>query len=283
MLIEKLEEKADFSSIETEIADYILHNGEKIKDMSIQKLSEETYSSPATIVRLCRKVGVKGYTDFRIKFYAEYEEHSRFRKKVNMNIPFEKTDSYEVVASNLENLVINTVQDTMRNMNFSYMKRIVRRMLEAHEFYVFGEGSSLHAAIEFKTKMLRLGKCIFVEESQTHQKALSINAGKKSFSIIISYSGETSTVVDIVKILKEKGCYTLAITSDAESTAATLASEVLLLGGQEDKSLGKKLESFTSHNSVHFILDCLYSFYFLENYEDNEAILKKNAARVRSL
>lgn len=283
MIIQKLEQKKEFSAIEIEIANYILENGEKVKDMPIQKLAEETFSSPATIVRLCKKMGVKGYQEFRIKFYAEHEEASKFRKRVDTNVPFEKHDSYETIVTNLGNIVINTIQDTMRSFDLRHIYRIMNRMQSANEFYVFGEGSSVHAAIEFKTKMLRLGKVIFLEESRTHQKALAINAREDAFSIVISYSGETRMIIDLVEMLKEKKRYILAITSDPESTIAKMANDILLIDSSEEKSLGDKMETFTSHNSAHFVLDCLYSFYFRKNYDENIGLLKKNAMRIKTL
>ena len=168
-------------------------------------------------------------------------------------------------------------------MDLNHMERIMKRMTKAHEFYVYGEGSSLHAAIEFKTKMLRLGKNVFVEDSRTHQKALAINAPEDSFSIVISYSGETKAVIDVVEMLEERHRYVLAITSDPDSTIAQMSNDILLIDSNEDKSLGNKLETFTSHNSAHFILDCLYSFYFQKDYDANIAILKNNAMRIRTL
>lgn len=283
MIIQELEEKVNFSEIECGIADFILQNGEKIKSTSIQKLAEDTYSSPATIVRLCKKLGMKGYQEFRIRFNAEYEEDRRLRKKVNANIPFQKTDSYEVIVSNLGNLVINSIQDTMRRIDLSHMGRIMNRMTRAREFYVFGEGTSLLSALDFKTKMLRLGKIIYLEETWTHQQALAINAREDSFSIAVSYSGETQIVVNTVRLLKEKHRYILAITSERDSTLARMANDTLLIDSNEGKFLGNKLESFTSYNSVHFILDCLYSFYFLKDYDHNVDILQKNANKIRSI
>ncbi len=37
------------------------------------ELSKEIYKPPATIVRLCRKLGLEGYNDFKIKYSAELQ------------------------------------------------------------------------------------------------------------------------------------------------------------------------------------------------------------------
>lgn len=68
MLIHKLKKQEDFSSSEKEVANYILEHPKEIINMSIREIAKKTYSSPTTILRLCRKVGMKGFQEFRIAF-----------------------------------------------------------------------------------------------------------------------------------------------------------------------------------------------------------------------
>ena len=69
----QLEFELDFSHSEKEIAHYILNEGEKVLNLSIKELAKKTYTSPATIVRLCHKLGLEGYGDFKIKYSAELQ------------------------------------------------------------------------------------------------------------------------------------------------------------------------------------------------------------------
>lgn len=73
MHIDNLKAAVGFSDTEKEIANYILQRGYEIEKMSINELAAAAYTSPATIVRFCKKVGVKGYLEFRIKFDSGYE------------------------------------------------------------------------------------------------------------------------------------------------------------------------------------------------------------------
>ena len=72
-IMTQLEFELDFSSSEKTIAKYILDNGEDILNLSVKELAKQTYTSPATIVRLCRKLGLNGYGDFKIKYSAELQ------------------------------------------------------------------------------------------------------------------------------------------------------------------------------------------------------------------
>ena len=61
MIIEKLMKQADFTDVEKSIAAYLMKNGFDVKNMSIQSLARATFSSPSTITRFCRKLGLDGY------------------------------------------------------------------------------------------------------------------------------------------------------------------------------------------------------------------------------
>ncbi|WRK54774.1 hypothetical protein SD457_07710 [Coprobacillaceae bacterium CR2/5/TPMF4] len=59
-IMTQLEFELNFSNSEKNIAKYILDNGENVLNLSIKELAKETYTSPATIVRLCQKLGLDG-------------------------------------------------------------------------------------------------------------------------------------------------------------------------------------------------------------------------------
>ena len=65
MIIEKLMKQADFTDVEKSIAAYLMKNGFDVKNMSIQSLARATFSSPSTITRFCRKLGLDGYKKFQ--------------------------------------------------------------------------------------------------------------------------------------------------------------------------------------------------------------------------
>lgn len=74
MILTALQKQIGFNDSERALADYILNNREKVLDYSIQSLSQNTFTSTSTIVRFCRKIGLKGYKDFKIKWSAELQK-----------------------------------------------------------------------------------------------------------------------------------------------------------------------------------------------------------------
>lgn len=278
MLIDNLKAAVGFSDTEKEIANYILQRGYEIEKMSINELAAATYTSPATIVRFCKKVGVKGYLEFRIKFHSEYEKISSFEKEVNENEPFQRYDSYEEVAINLANICMKSILETRRGFDYPLFHKIVQKISKCNEIIIIGQSSSLFAASEFRMKMLRLGWKVYMEECISIQRSMASNVDEKTCAIIISNSGENPLVYEIVSVLKKQKAICIAITSDNNSQIAKKAHYAICTGSQEQKSYVIKLESFTSHTSIHYILDCLYSFIYLNDYEINK---EKNIARAK--
>lgn len=59
MIIDRLERMDDFTYQEKEVVRYILGNIPLIKEMSTEELAKATFTSQATVVRLCKSLKQK--------------------------------------------------------------------------------------------------------------------------------------------------------------------------------------------------------------------------------
>lgn len=67
---------------EKKIADYILKNEQEVTSLSINELANLSGSTAATIVRFSRRLGFKGFTDFRIGLAGEIISTSSISSKI---------------------------------------------------------------------------------------------------------------------------------------------------------------------------------------------------------
>ena len=58
MILEKLRERKRFTNSEKLIAEYVLKHPEQLYQLSVEELGKETYTSKATVIRLCKKLEV---------------------------------------------------------------------------------------------------------------------------------------------------------------------------------------------------------------------------------
>ena len=110
VLLERLQERSDFIKTELRIAQYLLEHGLEVKDASVDELAGLTQTSSASIVCLCKKLGMSGYRDFRIQFFSEYGQQVR-TSAVDANMPFGTDDSFEQIAWRLGNLAANAINN----------------------------------------------------------------------------------------------------------------------------------------------------------------------------
>jgi DNA-binding MurR/RpiR family transcriptional regulator len=103
---------------------------------------------------------------------------------------------------------------------------------------------------------------------------------KKNCAILISYSGESSEILQIARLLKNNRVPMIAITSIGENSLSKLADVVLRITTREKAY--SKIAGFSSSESISLILDILYSCYFSLDYKANFEN-KVNLARLTEL
>lgn len=64
LIIEKLNLKEKMSEGEESIADFVLTLDKELHKYSTRNIAEATYTSAPTVIRLCKKLGFKGFEDF---------------------------------------------------------------------------------------------------------------------------------------------------------------------------------------------------------------------------
>lgn len=265
-IMTQLEFELNFSNSEKEIAKYILNNGEAVLEQSVQQLARSTYTSPATIVRLCQKLGLQGYLDFKIKYSAELQYDSS-KKRTDVNFPFAEDASYKEITKSLANVYQETIEDTLQLIDYKQLDIISQALQKAERIYIFCCGNSMLAGLNFQHKMLRIGKLVEMRSLTGEQIFLSYNATKKDIAIVISYSGETPEVIECTKQLHKNHVSIIAITSLGENQLSKYASYTLNTSSRE--KIFNKIAPIASFTSMTYLLDLLFSCIFNNDYQKN--------------
>lgn len=92
-----------------------------------------------------------------------------------------------------------------------------------------------------------------------------VKSQAKTLYIVISQSGETKDIIDSVKKLKESSSQILGISNKKNSTLSTLASPMLYLNCEEEKSIAA---------TKTFTMTCLYLYLFSLSLSKNRGFLK---------
>lgn len=266
-IIKELKNASNFSYVEQTIANYILEHREEVLCMSVQDLAKETHTSASGVIRLCKKLNFNGYARFKIELSAQLQKNTENESMVNANFPFQSGDSFKEISKKLYKLSLMTLQETYARMQTEDYKKSVQYMMKADKLAVLGIGDCYIRAMEFQNKLLKIGKTAIVPPISFSDFEVSFTLESKDCAIIISYSGETQHIIKCAKILFDNHVPIIGITRDKHSPLAKYCNIVLECSDFESQRM--KFSTFASQEGIQFILNNLYAYYFVQNFQKN--------------
>jgi DNA-binding MurR/RpiR family transcriptional regulator len=152
-------------------------------------------------------------------------------------------------------------------VNPEHMEKAVEYMLRADKITFFGVGSSFTTALEGHIKFLRItSKTSATMDS--HLQAMTAALMKPNeVAVIISFSGQTKDSIEVAKEAKKAGATVIVMTRYLKSPLTEYADLVLLTGSVEGPFQGG---STSAKVAQLYLLDILYTKYYLRTYEDSE-------------
>ncbi|MBQ8206057.1 MAG: MurR/RpiR family transcriptional regulator [Bacilli bacterium] len=215
-------------------------DGNVIIHMSITELANKIDIAEATILRFCKKIGYKGYQDFKIALSQDVA----FRKVEMNNSLIEK--SFNKITSGLE--------FTINNLDSSMIKEVTKSILHAKKICVFGIGNSYVPTMYFYNALVKKGVNIWVSSDSHIRNMLAVNLTKDDFVILLSSSGKTTEMINLAKICKKTNTPIAVITNQSTSELASYASYLFLSSTKDNEYNGGEASSIVSQT---FILDVL--------------------------
>lgn len=249
------------SNVEANIARYIQNNSEKVCTLTVRQLAEYSYSSPSSVIRVCRSIGFKGFREFREALILELallgREYNHVEKDVLMG------DSMDTIIDKVTHNNIRSLEDTQHLLDAETLVSCVNLLVECRCVLFFGMGSSLCVAKDSYLKFFRLGKQCTVNEDWHSQLLQAKNSSPEDVAIIISYSGKTREMIECLESLKKNNTPIIAITRYAPSPIAKGADYRLYTAANETLFRSGAMSSRLSQLNV---VDILYTgFAFVQH------------------
>lgn len=268
MLVQqKLENLNIFTPQEKIVALYILKNKENIKQLSVGNISKATYTSPSTTVRMAQKIGYSGWKEFKELFCEEVEYLKTHFNEINPNIPFNRNDSMQDIAGKIATLLVDSIYDTVSLLDHTSLEKAIEMISKAKNIFIFAIGNTASVSYDFKSKMRLISKKVEVVDNPDDFIFAFNECNKDSCCIFISYSGETFQQYNIESYLMKRKFLSITITSIGDNSIKTYSDCHLLLSTRE--KLSTKIGNYVSNESIHYILDVLYSGVFAMDYNYN--------------
>lgn len=259
------------SITEQAVLDFILANPEIVADSNIHQLSECSYSSASTIVRLCRKLGFDGYRDLRKALLCELAVRKQTQQEKGRHI--ENSNQLTDIVDKITYRNIASLEESMRLIEVDDMQKCVDLICNCDTILFFGLGASYLVAQDAYLKFLRVNKPCLCNADIHSQYIQALNAKPNDVAIIISYSGYTEEMLRCAKSLQAQGTPIIAITRFMHSPLVQLATLCLYVVAMEELFRSGAMSSRISQLNM---IDILYTSYVNRNFEQNISHLDHN-------
>lgn len=232
---------------EKKVADFLLLHAGEVLPYSIRELAAASDSSEATVVRFSRRLGFAGYRDLKLALAGESE------KKVITPYIAPEDDCYAIFEKICNDAYLS-LERTKKTLSAEKMTAASDAIAKARKVVLIGLGSSASVAMDAANKLLRAG-CNSFAYSDTHMQAVAVSRmGTGDVLVGVSQSGASKDIVDAMRVARERGVYTVAVTS-AEKSPITRQSDCTLLTDTEE--VRHFSQGFASHLSRLLVLDAL--------------------------
>jgi DNA-binding MurR/RpiR family transcriptional regulator len=267
----KLKEfKKEASPTEQAIIDYILKNPEETSHLTIYELAEKTFTSPSSIIRLCKKNGYSGYKDFSKELI--YEQAIRTNYKETDITDLSRTDATEDIVTKVTHKNILSLEETQMMLDTEVLEACVKAIYSCERLSIFGIGASQIVAKDAKLKFTRINKMAFVSEDWHTQLLYAKNMSEGDVALVISYSGKTEEMIKCAETAKNNGATVISITQLGDSPIENLADYSLYVASNE---FSFRSGAMSSRLAQLNLIDILYSTYVSQMYDESLEILER--------
>lgn len=224
---------------------YIDSNKEKVIGMSIQELSKNIFISTATILRLCKKMHLSGYSELKYMIKGSLNSTQNPKQTIQSE---SKTisDSYQVI------------ENTSRLLDTKALETITEYLLSDKKIHLYAGGLSSSVLEYMQRFLLSAGRpCFFYSTAPLAYRAAE-KMNENDFIIIASTSGATPSVIRIAQIAKNSHAKITAITNLNSNPLSQLADISLFTLIPNKDYYGTDIKS---RASVFFIVDIILECY----------------------
>lgn len=248
-----------FTLSEKKIATFILNNPSRIPHYTTKEFSESSETSEASLVRFCKKIGYKGFKEFKLELLREISTEQKRDFNIVKKENIEPVNNIEILHNAIEQNKI-AVEKVLNTISIKELDNGVEAILRAKRIACYGSGTSSFVADDLTHKLTKLGIATFFNKDFHYMLSLVLNLEKGDVFIAISTTGNTQEVLDLVEIAKEREVTIISITTLKKSKLVKESSIVLSVPIlEEDFRVGNMATRISQLSVIDVIYMCLYN------------------------
>lgn len=252
-MLSMLKYKEDLSMAEKVVLDYLIENKSKLKDFNVEKIAEAAYTSPASVVRMCKKLGYKGFKDFKIDFILANAKVEIPENREYSDVILSKDSNYgrSVIENN-----IRILEETLKLHDPEALHKAAEMIMKARKVLIFGKGSSYLVCKDLEMKLRRINK-FCIAQGESHEQLVDASfINQNDVIIFISNSGKTQEIISAALVAKENKAKIISIVKLGSSLLSELSHVILYTSSLEGEF---RSAAMTSRISQLCVVDALFT------------------------
>jgi len=268
----QLREKAlHLTRSQRKLLEYVLSNDDESVFLNVGDLAKKVGVSEATVVRLSKALGFKGFPEF------QKELRLFFRNKLTTTARLQKTIKKVATEGDILRKVlqsdIHNIDETLKQVSVQEFKAFVKSIESAERVIIVGLRSVHSLAVFFGVALEFLQKNVWVIQPGIGDMWDRLMGLKKGDVVIgISFPRYTQQTVSILRFAKQKGIKTLAITDSLISPLAQYADHVLTAQYRMDSFIESFTAPFSLINSIVTALGVANKKRTMKSFKELEAV-----------
>lgn len=260
------------SNAEKKVADYFLNNLENVFNKPIAQLAQDAGVSKVAWVRFCKDIGFDGLKDLKKALFSQMREKTDEPSAE----PFSDVRDVTSVKSLIEGIKQNSIraiQDTSEMLDPEALETVARRILDARSVRIFGVGASGIVGNDLHTKLMRINKNSFFSTDPHTQLTYASNMNDQDVAVLISMSGKTKEILEVLALAKQCQTPTIALTKYNKTPLALNADTVMYISAPE---ISIRSGAMSSRLAQLMVIDALFTAVAHMDYDTIAVNLEKS-------
>ena len=266
------------SNAEKKVADYFLNNVENVFNKPIAQLAQEAGVSKVAWVRFCKDIGFDGLKDLKKALFTQMRE----KTDEAVEDPFSDVRDVSDTKSLIDGIKYNSIraiQDTAEMLDPEALEKAARAILNARSVRIFGVGASGMVGNDLHSKLMRINKNSYFATDHHTQLTYAASMTDQDVAVLISMSGTTSEVLEVLSLIRRCGTPSIALTKYSKTPLAMNADTVLYISSQE---ITMRSGAMSSRLAQLMVIDALFTAVAHMDYEAIAGSLEKSHETIRS-
>jgi DNA-binding MurR/RpiR family transcriptional regulator len=265
---------------EQRVGEAVLADPAAISESSITAVARQCMTSETTVLRFCRAIGLGGYPELRIALArAAQREETDQNARPPVNGTIGENDSVADVVAKISYADSRAVEETGAALDVAALTAAIEAVRAAGRIDFYGIGASGLVAHDLHQKLHRLGLISFswADPHLALTSAAVLEVG--DVAIGISHTGTTIDTIDALRVARQHGATTIAVTNFAKSPITEEADLVLTTAARETTFRSGAMASRIAQLAL---IDCLFTGVAQRSYDHAIDSLQTTYAAVQS-